>query len=56
MNQTQVAPLVFLDSTFALKGVTAIKLFICDITRRGEAPSFEHHREVEALADKAAVP
>jgi hypothetical protein len=30
---TQVAPLVFVDDTFALKGGTAINLFIRDMPR-----------------------
>lgn len=30
---TQVAPLVFVDNTFALKGGTAINLFIRDMPR-----------------------
>lgn len=30
---TQVAPLVFVDGTFALKGGTAINLFIRDMPR-----------------------
>jgi Nucleotidyl transferase AbiEii toxin, Type IV TA system len=31
---TRVAPLVFVDSTFALKGGTAINLFVCDMPGR----------------------
>ena len=30
---TQVAPLVFVDDTFALKGGTAINLFVRDMPR-----------------------
>jgi predicted nucleotidyltransferase component of viral defense system len=30
---TQVAPVVFVDDQFALKGGTAINLFICDVPR-----------------------
>jgi hypothetical protein len=31
---TQVAPLVFVDDTFALKGGTAINLFVRDMPRK----------------------
>lgn len=38
---TQVAPLVFVDDTFALKGGTAINLFVRDMPR----PPHRHSRD-----------